>query len=154
MTAKEKGLWAPLGDVSSEDIIHMKNRLSLHRAVDGPQGLLRSTEPCAPRMCTWIRAKAEAYDAKVLVRSVAPAGPDTAVAPASSATAEINLLGNHFRKAAVPAPLASRLEQDVRALGAIDARELQEADWRGLPSWSSLKPLEQRRLLRCAGYAP
>ena len=34
LTAKAKGLWTCKGDVTAEDIAHMKNRLSIYHAVD------------------------------------------------------------------------------------------------------------------------
>jgi hypothetical protein len=51
-------------------------------------------------------------------------------------------------KACLQEPLiADRLRAEVVALGAICARGLSAEDWPGLPSWTALRALEQRRLL-------
>jgi hypothetical protein len=43
-------------------------------------------------------------------------------------------------------PILAELFADVLSLGAVDVSELTGADWRGLPSWKKLRPLEVRRL--------
>ncbi len=51
-------------------------------------------------------------------------------------------------EAQIPEPVAAALQAQLLELGAVDARELPAAEWATLPSWSLLKPLEQRRVLR------
>ena len=46
---------------------------------------------------------------------------------------------------------AQALFSEVAALGAVDVAELSAEDWRGLPSWKQLRPLETRRLLAVIG---
>ena len=43
--------------------------------------------------------------------------------------------------------LVQAVHADVVNTGAVDVRELAVSDWASLPSWSRLRPLEQRRLL-------
>ena len=42
------------------------------------------------------------------------------------------------------------LLRDLESLGAVDVRELRPGDWRALASWSALREMERRRLLRAA----
>ena len=47
-------------------------------------------------------------------------------------------------------PVMDTLFSDVLALGAVDVTELSLNDWKQLPSWSKLRPLEVRRLAAAA----
>ena len=44
-------------------------------------------------------------------------------------------------------PVVGKLFADVVAAGAVDVSELGPLDWRQLPSWQNLRPLEARRVL-------
>jgi hypothetical protein len=56
---------------------------------------------------------------------------------------------NKKRRLRSKTPVAAThgLRVDIQALGAVNVRELCPEDWAALPSWPSLKALEQRRLL-------
>ena len=53
-------------------------------------------------------------------------------------------------KAEWPAHAVRKLFADVTAAGAVHVQELIVADWQSFSSWSKLRPLEARRLLRAA----
>ena len=53
-----------------------------------------------------------------------------------------------MESAVIRASVGEALLREVVALGAVNVRELTVADWSALPSWSQLRPLEQRRILR------
>ena len=53
-------------------------------------------------------------------------------------------------KAELPVHAVRELFADVSAAGAVHVKELTVADWQSFPSWSKLRPLEARRLLRAA----
>ena len=52
--------------------------------------------------------------------------------------------------AELPAHAVRELFADVTAAGAVHVQELIVADWQSFSSWSKLRPLEARRLLRAA----
>ena len=67
MTAKEEGLWDPIGNVTREEIKHMKARVELFRAThvvgDDPDDFEKSPE-CGPSWCRWILVDSLAYAAR------------------------------------------------------------------------------------------
>ena len=60
-------------------------------------------------------------------------------------------LGELLLRARVPEDMARALAADVASVGAVHVLELRRADWCALPSWGTLRPLEQRRLLSLVG---
>ena len=61
MTAKEEGLWEPYGNVSQEDVNHMKSRAHVFTArAKIPK--LADTAMCPRCMCLWIRDGAAEQD--------------------------------------------------------------------------------------------
>ncbi|CAE8671507.1 unnamed protein product, partial [Polarella glacialis] len=67
LTAKEEGLWKPYGEVSGEDIKHLKARVDIFRCTAKVPSL-KDTETCASCMCCWIRDAAAAHDARQVLQ--------------------------------------------------------------------------------------
>jgi hypothetical protein len=132
----------------------MRSRVYLHRVpVVAPESVRDAApafEPCKHCMAKWVLHGAAQFDASQGLR--APPGPQNVpaeVRPAQDAqAAAVEGLDDMLAKACLKEPLiADRLRAEVVALGAICARELSAEDWQGLPSWTALRALEQRRLL-------
>ena len=69
------------------------------------------------------------------------------------ATASVDGLAELMDQAAIPESMRSGLQRDVEMLGAVHVRELTEPDWTNLASWTILRPLQQRRILRTVALA-
>ena len=156
-----KELWDPiLPEVTPEDIRHMRNRLLQFEATAVvPKSEQRAITPCATEWCRMIVAGSLAFASRLhrVPAALPPALPSAgaglagpvADAGEEARRAALDVLPG-FRglveKARIPDAAALALVRDVEGLGAVDAYELQPADWRGLPSWGGLRALEQRRL--------
>ena len=101
---------------------------------------LKVVVSCAPCMAKWVR-DLSGEDAP---GPVAPAPPIHAAAlPDFSA---VTGFAGKMAAAKLSSTIVADLFSDVLGLGAVDVGELSGADWRGLPSWKNLRPLEVRRL--------
>ena len=146
-TAKEEGLWEPTGKVSPEDVRHLRNRVEEFRFTHVVASL-KDVESCASCMARWVRTYSEETVPVPVPAASLPASPSStsdfsAVAGFSRTTASAKLSGL----------VVEELFSDVLALGAVDVAELSLSDWRGLPSWKKLRPLELRRLSAQLGPA-
>ena len=141
-TAKEKDPFeiSERSSVSEEDLNHIKTRVELFRCV-GKIAVLRpgGVDKCAVHLAKWVRAGADQFDANSVLSAMAP----------HHATGEQAVAGLRALLAAahIHEELARVVHADVVGTGAVDVRELALSDWTSLPSWSRLRPLEQRRLL-------
>ena len=143
MTAKEQGLFDTMGDITLEDIRHMKSRLKLFRfavSVDAPVEVTN----CGSCLARWLVETTSSYDARVALRPP-PAGVAAMGAEASGEVAGLNEL---LDGAAIPSESKEALTRDVRTLGAVDVTELTREDWASLASWATLREMERRRILR------
>lgn len=149
ITAKANGLWEPnpAQGVSEEDVKHMQSRVLQFQCVAQLQRL-DWVDPCPCCMARWIFEEANAADAASALGPpllpLAVGGPPAAHEPGRQALQGVAEL---FARSALPAAFGAALEQDALALGAVAVGELTRADWEGLASWSSLLPLQRRRLL-------
>ena len=73
------------------------------------------------------------------------------VPPGTSAS--VDGLAELMNQAAIPESMHYGLQRDVEMLGAVHVRELTEPDWTNLASWTTLRPLQQRRILRAIALA-
>jgi hypothetical protein len=83
MTAKEEGLWDPLGNVTREEIRHMQARVELFRAthVVGENPDEFATSPaCAESWCRWVVVDSVAYAARQGPRNLPGGAPPRAKA--------------------------------------------------------------------------
>ena len=67
--------------------------------------------------------------------------------------ASVDGLAELMNQAAIPESVRCGLQRDVEMLGAVHVRELAEPDWTNLASWTILRPLQQRRILRASALA-
>ena len=148
-TAKEKGLWDATRGVSDEDVRHLRNRVEEFRFTHVVPAL-KDVESCAPCMGRWIRKFSDEAAAMPppMVAFVAP----VVDAPAVDFSV-VNGLVDTMGSARLAGPSVGALFSDVLALGAIDVSELTLSDWQQLPSWSTLRALEARRLVAALGPA-
>ena len=56
-------------------------------------------------------------------------------------------LTSFLTAASISTALVTAIEKDVSELGAVDVRELRPEDWQALPTWTSLREMERRRIL-------
>ena len=105
---------------------------------------LREVTPCTHHLAEWIVAGAAEWDAAG-VHPAAAAAP--AVAPFNGAVQGFTEL---MQAARLLEGDQRALASDLEDLGAVDVTELTVGDWEGLPTWSRLRPLQQRRLLQHA----
>ena len=72
-TAKSEGLWDRVGNVSAEDITHMKNRVEMFEAkVILPKEELRYVAQCKASFSKWLVASSRAYSARFVPRAPDP----------------------------------------------------------------------------------
>ena len=96
---------------------------------------------------------ADLADAKVVLRGPPMLPPpdersqSNVVIDLEDATAEVRGLRDMLRRVAAPPSVEAALSHDLSELGALDVRELSQADLNVLPSRPSLRPLQRRRLL-------
>ena len=153
-TAKEEGLWEPSSRVSAEDVRHLRNRVEEFRFTEVITGL-KDVDSCAPCMARWIvEGSSELPSAPLLGTAVLPSPPLSSSPlpwPAKvDAYASVTGFAGLTGKAELPAHAVRELFADVTAAGAVHVQELIVADWQSFPSWSKLRPLEVRRVLRAA----
>ena len=160
MTAKEKDLWKPVGDVDEEDIEHIKTRFDI-RPVRAKLKDLCDTTSCPHCMCKWIVECAAVHDSRpspsavvmpLVLEGVPGLGP--AVQPPGESAQSVCGYAVLVQSARFPADLAHSLLQDLLAMGAVDVRELSLADWGICVSFTRARPLEQRRLLNALSAPP
>ena len=73
MTAKDDGLWAPMGNVTEEDIRHMKSRMQLFTATEQvPVEILAPVPKCAESWSRWVVAGSMVFATMALPRQPAP----------------------------------------------------------------------------------
>ena len=143
LIGKEEGLWEPTSKVSAEDVRHLRNRVDEFRFTHVVPAL-RDVESCAPCMARWIRKFSDEAAA-----APAPIPVAMSSSPADSFSAVRGFAGRMV-VAKLAGPVVDTLFSDVLALGAVDVTELSLNDWKQLPSWSKLRPLEVRRLAAAA----
>ena len=73
------------------------------------------------------------------------------MAVATATAAAVQGLQELLAAAVLPEAVAGSLARDVAMTGAIHVRELTRQDWTLLPSWASLRAMEQRRIWRVLG---
>ena len=151
VTSKLKGLWTPRGDVSAEDIAHLQNRFEQFTANGRPltKEELRSVPPCRVNWCKWIVATATAF-----ANGAPAAAPHPRPAGGSGGAAGVEGLLALTRRVSIPDGLARALHDDALAVGAANVSELTADDWAALPSWATLLPLQQRRVLSAIVVPP
>ena len=156
LTAKEKDLWAPWGDVYEEDVKHMRNRCYIFRATAVLYNL-KDTEPCACHMCKWIASGANQADSNSLLRNIVPVLPLQQTTPALGASLDANSKPPAFKilglqaltnVAKLPMEAILELEKELVALGAVHVKELTGDDWQAMTAWTGLGQFAQRRLLQ------
>ena len=102
-------------------------------------------------MCRWIADGVREFDASPLrtARLSVPhaSGAGKVGAGKDTQRSSVGGLDALFAHASIKGDVSQLLQDEVAQLGAVHVLELTAADWLGLPSWSRLRPLEQRRLL-------
>lgn len=150
-TAKQEGLWAPTRRVSEEDIRHIRNRVQ-----EFPfehvfqQGSLKEVAPCASCFGRWVVDGAAASDAAAGLRILPLAEPRPALPVVNADVDEgpVSGFASMVTAARIPAGEADALLASLVHLGAVDVKELTEADWESTEGWGALRPLQKRRLLQ------
>jgi len=145
MTMKLKGLWEPTSVVSAEDICHFRSRVEQFNATEVVTGKLKDTTKCKECFCQWVVQGASAWALRS--GSPLPTLGGNAASVSESGRHGVEGLAAFLASASLPQAVSQKLAEDVVALGAVRVSELTRADWEGLASWGSLRPLEQRRLL-------
>ena len=146
MTAKEKDLWKPYGEVSDEDVRHMQSRVRIFKCV-GRLPSLKDTEPCVECMCRWLRDGAAAYDARGTADASAALPSGEPARSSTDATASVVGLADLVTRANLPQSAMEALRAELVSAGAVHVRELEVSDWQSLRAFVSLRVFEQRRLL-------
>ena len=67
ITSPEKGLWDPCGQVTEEDVRHMRNRFVPFRC-HAVVARLADSNPCAAHLCKWLVDGAATADARAALR--------------------------------------------------------------------------------------
>ena len=150
MTAKEKGLWKPMGNVTEEDIEHMQSRVDVFKCT-AKVPKLKDVEPCPHCMCLWIREAAASHDARGALRALPVLNGTNGAAPSSedrpAGETKIEGLQAIGQKAKIPDIGIVAIDNELAGLGAIAVTELAIDEWQQLESWATLRPFEQRRFL-------
>ena len=120
----------------------MKSRVEQFEATAALEGELQDVALCVPSFWQWMVSAAAAWAARGV-----PALP----APAANSQGQVLGLDDFCRAAQIPCELVEAMGKDMEREGAVHVRELTAADWGGLPSWSQLRPLQQRRVLAALG---
>jgi hypothetical protein len=140
ITTKSKGLWDSMGKVTKEDIRHMQSRVEQFRATVPIEEPLVEVVNCKEQFCKWLLVDAEAW-----------ANRSVPVAPAPPARADLQVVVGGFlpllAELSIPLDQASAMQKEAAAIGAAHVAELSVDDWATLPTWLSLRPLQQRRVL-------
>jgi len=142
MTAKEKDLWKPRGEVDQEDVEHMQTRCELFPCKAKLRNL-KDTSCCPHCMCKWIvEAAAEHDNRQAQMSGTSPPQPQH-----SNGDDGVNGFAELVQAARIPPAIAEKLQLDLVSLGAADVGELTLGDWQGCGVFASMKPLEKRRLI-------
>ena len=152
ITAKFEGLWEPSARVSAEDVRHMKSRVEQFEAhAKVPEAAMRVVSPCPTAFCKWLLTRSSAFASRrVLSLGEAP-GPAPELGPLpvlDDQQEQVEGLDSLFSLARIPLRLSKAFTEELLAMGAVHASELENDAWPTLNAWQSLKPLEQRRLRR------
>ena len=150
LTAKSKELWKPYGEVTAEDVEHMKNRMICFTSTAVIKNL-KDTQSCACCMARWVRDGAAEADAKCLLNSASVMLPVATTNPPGQDSEKVAGLSDLAIVAQLPGHLVPILEAGLLAEGAVSVKELTLADWQALPAFVQLKPLQQRRVLAAVG---
>jgi len=142
-TAKAKDLWKPYGEVSQEDVDHMKSRVDLF-SLEVPVGKLKDIGPCEIHMSRWIFERCAAHDANALVHAPLP-GAAVQLPVAGPKVPGLDVL---LSAARLPDYVEKGFEEELLDLGAVSISEVTPQDLAQLPLWPQLKVLEQRRLMK------
>jgi hypothetical protein len=153
-TAKEEGLREPSARVSAEDVRRLRSRVAKFRFAEVITGL-KDVDSCAPCMARWIVEGSSAPPSAALPGTAVLPSPPPSSHPSPwpakvDAYASVTGFACVMSKAELPVHAVRELFADVSAAGAVHVKELTVADWQSFPSWSKLRPLEARRLLRAA----
>ena len=158
ITAKLEGLWEPNMCVSAEDVRHMQSRVEQFEAhAQVPTTDMREVPKCRTSFCRWLLSRSTAFALR-RAPSVGQA-PDAALQVGPLPVQEdrkepVEGLAGLFSSARLPSHLAQAFQEELLAMGAVQASELGSEEWSQLRAWSLLKPLEQRRLTRVLGQMP
>ena len=118
----------------------MQNRVEQFTATRPIEGELVEAATCKQTFCQWLLEDAWAW----AHRSVPSAPSLPLVTPSDGSVAGLTAF---LTQIAIPANLAASLQIDAASLGAANVEELRASDWAALATWSSLLPLQQRRIL-------
>jgi len=154
-TAKKEGLWNTTSRIGEEDVRHMQNRCDEYDFCHVfARNSLQEVTSCAHHMAEWIVNGAVDYDAAAEVaagsRVALPLADGMGLAVGAPETELVKGLQRLLCVAHIPEDLRLKLAADLDDLGAVDVVELGVEDWQALPSWGSLRTLQQRRLLQLA----
>lgn len=146
VTAPLEGLWDAWGEVTAEDVRHMRNRFEEFPCYAKIEKL-QDSGSCAIHMCNWIVAGAAEADAQPALQAmVLPVTAESGVA-GDQDDGELAGMSALVGAAKIPVAKAAKLQEEILACGAVHVQELSADDWKGLAAWSLLKPFEQRRVL-------
>jgi hypothetical protein len=148
-TNKLKGLFTAKGDVSTEDINHLKSRVELFRFTfpvvsPGSRPVGGNVPACKYHMAQWIRDLATAFDAMQGLQAL----PRLGALVHAQTDAVVADLRQFLEAANLPQEARAALTRDVEGTGAVHVQELGRQDWEQLVAWPALRPMEQRRLLQ------
>lgn len=116
ITAKNEGLWKPMGLISKEDIRHMQARIEQFTATHPVEGKLHDASTCKETFCAWLLSDSAAWANRSVPIALSPAVEEQAGAAAGFV--------EFLKTLAIPAELASTMHREAVALGAAHVREL------------------------------
>ena len=128
----------------------MQSRVQVFRCV-AQLSKIKDTDPCARCMSRWIRDGADAFDAAQGIRRVLPVAQvsaPTGQQACEQGQCEIAGMARVAEEAKLRPASTEVLTAELLELGAVSVGELSPEDWRGLRCWATLRPFEQRRLLK------
>ena len=127
-------------------ITHFQSMIRKRPGTRHPPGTQPPNGPVEHRrhhMAKWIVQLPSLSDTSKGLRQMPPA-----VAAADDDREAVGDLAQLVSAAKLPRAAGDALVKDIEESGAVHAQELTRDDWQQLPSWSMLKPLERRRLLK------
>ena len=144
-TAKSTELWDLKGDVTAEDVAHMKARCECYPCTGTIKRTPGGIKQCRYHLARWVRDGANAFDANLAFGAPAVQFGNAGV----SASSQVAGLHELLEKCRIPGACAAALTTDVLSLGAVNVQKLSRDDWRALPSWAALREMERRRIQAC-----
>ena len=153
ITAKDEGLWQPMGNVTPENIRHMQSRVEQFTAkAQLPIQSLHDVPLCKQSWASWVVTRSVAFASRAVPSTLQDpaAGRATSSSASHSSAAgsyDIDGFANLMGRAVISPAVAESLHQEMVTLGVVSIQEMTVEDWKGLRAWQAILPFAQRRLL-------